>query len=413
MHWQLSLVAVLCVGCSTIVSEVDPKLTAVAGDVISAKDEGRGAQAPHSAQPNPYAAILQRNFAEMQYRFDTNLRTEARQGRYPQLRPGASARLDGDVIANVGVRQVLYDGGLYEAAFHDADVKAIGRQIDLLITVSDKASDDMVDYLNYRKNKELEATFTQLSHHLEKLLALAETRMNGGIGAYDEVVLFQLKLSEIMTEAQIAQSNAAVDVAALKDIDVSLAPAPFSFSQDHLPLSVMSALAAQYEARSAVQLAKRQSRPTLSLDADANYNLNTGTPGTGVGLTIDAAPVRFGGDVAVMEAEQALYVARQELNETVAEVRREQERLEMQIAALRLQATQTTELADKTQLRLAQFAGRFQAGSANLTEAAGIVDTLRRTLESQISVRYRILDLERQLAELTGAFWSFSADNPA
>jgi len=393
---RLCFLAILTMaGCTSIVTDLGAELEPIAQPLLATDSEDQTAPLPSINQPEPYASIIAQNLGEMGFRFDGNLRDlqiarlKTDQSRLPSFTPGASANVDGSTIAQLGMRQVLFAGGLYEAQFHDADVRAVVRQLELLEAVSKDASSDIDAYLSYHKNLELQSMLTDFSTRLEDLLDLADRRLQGG-----------------NTEAQIAASNASVDLASLSGIDVSAPPTDFSYNSDRLPLQVLTSMAKTHEARSALQLAQKSAQPNVVLNASVGLDLKTRLPNRNAGIAIEAEPIAIGGNVDILAAEQNVFLASNELNETRNELQRETQKLVQQIAALRVQSAQSDALVGQASSRLDTFEDRFLAGSSSLSEAAGLVDTLRRSMESSVDVRYRIYDLQRKLAEISGAYWS-------
>lgn len=401
-------------GCATSdLPTMDERLERVGTALFEAADKETPASLIKTSQPEPYASIVRQNVSEMQFRFDDNLKTldidrlRVRQSRLPQIAPGLSTGSGGAASVELNIRQVLFSGNLSEAMFHEADVEAVGRQIALLETLNDDINDDIETYLSYRENLERAELLGDLQGRLGELLEIAETRLEGGVGTADEVALFQLELTEIETEELIARSNAQVDRSALEDINVSLAPRRFSQKDTLLPTEVLAAIAERDQARSGLAVAQEQTVPRVVLAANAGIEATTGIPSRNAGLRVEANPINFGGNADVLSAEQAVFFAERELEDTVTEVSRETRRLLQQISALQSQEVQTTKLADQAEARLDAFREQFEAGTSGITEAAGLVDILRRSLEQKVDVRYQILNLQNQLASTMGHYWTF------
>lgn len=398
-------------GCSVDLSRIDDRLEPIASPLLSGGETG--AALPKTNQPEPYASIVLKNFEEVEFRLDDNLKTlensrlRARQSQLPQVTPGASVGSSGIAGIDLGFRQVLLNGDLSKAIFHDADVQAVNRQITLLQAVNTDVLEDIQIYLSYHENIEREALLSDLTLLLEDLISLAKTRLEGGIGTADEVTLFKLELTEVQTDALIARSNAKVDLSSLNDVDASLSPTSFRQQSAHLPIEVLAAIADRDEARSNLTVVKEAAEPRLVLEATARIGVTTISPVSNAGLSVEADPIRFGGNPDILEAEQAAFLAERELEETISEVERDTLRLLQQISALESQEKQTTLLVDQTQARLEGFRERFLSGNAGLSEAAGLIDTLRRALEQKVDVQYGILNLQSELTAKLGHFWEF------
>ncbi|MDA9865387.1 TolC family protein [bacterium] len=400
-------------GCSVELPTIDDRLKPIAKPLlVDGADQG-GEPILKTSQPEPYASIIRQNYGEVRFRFDDNLRTleidrlRVRQSRLPQITPGLSTSVRSVASVDLNIRQVLFNGDLSKAMFQDADMQAVNRQIDLLESLNDDVLEDILTYLSYRENTERSRLLSNLARRLEDLLSVAETRLQGGIGTADEVTLFQLELTEVETEALIAKSDAAVDLSTLENINARIPPRPFVENNSLLPIEILSALAGRDQARVDLAVAKEESEPRLVLAANTGINSMTGVLSNNAGLIVEADPLQFGGDADILSAEQAVFLAERELDDTVLDVEKETRRLLQQISALQTQERQTSVLVDQTQLRLDAFQEQFLAGSSGLSEAAGLVDTLRRSLEQKVDVRYRILSLQSELAANLGHFWEF------
>lgn len=407
-------IAFVLAGCSVELPTIDGRLEPIANPLLV--DESAEGSGPilKTTQPEPYASIIRQNYDEVRFRFDDNLRTleiarlRVRQSRLPQITPGLSTGTAGAVAVDVNVRQVLFNGDLSKAMFHEANIQAVNRQIALLETLNNDVLEDVETYLSYRENTERNMLLSDLAERLEELLSVAETRLQGGIGTANDVTLFQLELTEVETEALIAKSDAAVDLSTLGNINASLPPQNFVQNNSLPAIEVLAAIASRDEARGDLVVAKEEAEPRLVVRGTTGIDASTGLLSRNAGLAVEADPLQFGGDADILTAEQAVFLAERELEETVADVEKETRRLLQQIAALKTQEKQTSLLVDQTQSRLDAFGEQFLAGSSGLSEAAGLVDTLRRSLEQKVDVRYRILRLQSELAANLGYFWDFS-----
>lgn len=404
--------SVAVAGCSAELPTIDSRLQPVSESLLHKRDESTSSAPLKTAQPEPYASIIRQNITDVEFRFDDNLRAleiarlRVRQSRLPQITPGLSTGSGGVAAVDLNIRQVLFNGDLSDAMFHDANIDAVGRHIELLDSLNDNILEDIGTFLSYRENLERSELLNELSGELEALLGIAETRLEGGIGTADDVALFKLELAEIETEALIARSDAEVDRETLENIDVSLAARSFAQSGNLPPMDVLAAVADRDAARSNLAVLQEEIEPRVVVAASAGIDAATGTPSRNAGLRVEAAPLSFGGNADVLAAKQAVTLADRELEETVSDVSRDTRRLLQQIEALKAQENQTKKLAGQAEDRLEAFREEFQAGSASLTEAAGLVDILRRTLERKVDVRYAILDRQSQLAAILGHFWS-------
>ena len=397
--------------CANVQSAVEPPLVPLAEAVLSTEKSSQPETFFVPAQPDPYAKILSSNYDELSFGFDNNLRSleisrlSGRQSRLPQIRPGAQASANGNLEIGVEVRQLLFDGGVSRAQYQSDDHAAVLRQVELLQDLNRQSSQEISVFLSYQQNLETEVLLTRLSRHIEGLLNLAETRVKGGVGTESDVSLFALRLYEIETDAKIARANAQADLAALNTEVKQTEPVEFTFRKSHLPLSVVAAIADLQNARSSLNLAKKERNPQLVLDGRAGLDPLTGLPTSNVGLAVETETISIGGNVAVKRAEEEVRLAEHNLEREVRLAERETTRLRGRLDALKAQLEQTKQLSERAHNRFASFSSQFQAGTSQLTEAAGLVQTMRSSLESVTVLKFEILNLQRQLAEQGGHFW--------
>ncbi len=413
MGWKYALLFLVLAGCATKETEVNSALTSYAQPVVSAQGSANETFLLPS-QDDPYSSLISAKYDEMRFGFDNNLRTleisrlSNRQSLLPQLKPGMSARARGVVDLNVSVKQVLYDGGVFKAQHSSDDHEAVLKQVELLRELNAEASKEIETYLNYKENIEVASLLTGIAEYFQDLVDLAETRVNGGVGSDSEVSLFQLKLSEIRTDARIAEADADADLAILGAEIAEKPVAPFRFHETHLPLTIVEAIAYREFRDSALKLARKETNPQLILEGNAGYDPINGLPSSGVGLTIDSAPIAIGGNVGVKFAAQELALAEHKLKMTVKEAERQTERKRARISALQAQHLETESLMMQSKSRFHNFSDQFRAGTANLTEAASLLETMRQSMETKLRLKYRILNLQRELAEEGGHFWNIS-----
>jgi len=410
MDWKYACVFVALAGCAAPETEVHSALRPYADPVVATDAKQLGSYLS-PAQSGPYSAILDAKYQDMRFGFDNNFRTLKisrlgnLQSLLPQLQPGARATAGGGVEVNLRLEQVIFDGGVYRAKHASDDHAAILRQILHLRDLNGKASEELSVFLSYQQNTETHALLTRLSSYFDDLLHLADTRVKGGIGAASEVSLFQLKLSEIETDARIAEADAAADLASLAVDVVGIQADEFQFHDTHLPLAILEAIANRDLKESELKLAKSEAVPQVVLEGSAGFDVLTGLPTTNAGVSVDSSPIAIGGNVGVKYAKQELAMADYELRTAIKEAERETRRIKARITALQDQLVQTENLAKQAKARFYGFSDQFRAGSASISEAAGLLETMRQSQETQVRLKYQILDYQRQLAEQGGHFW--------
>jgi len=405
---------VLLAGCSVEKTEFSPDVQPFSQAVVQGDRNGSNSISLRSSQPAPYADIIDAKYAEMQFGFDDNVRSleisrlAANQARLPQVTPGARLDSEGELGLNLSFSQVLFDGGVYKATYAQNDHLSVLRQIQLLSELNEKAAYDISVYLSYWENTERHALLLSLSEHLSDLSSLAQTRANGGIGSASDSSLFLLKLSEIETDASIAELDAKADHSIIEHVDVKVKPVGFNVSEKRLPLAVVEAMARRDTAASALTVAQREAIPQVSVDASAGINLATGLPTMNAGINVESKPLRLGGDTNILKAQQKLKLAEHELERDVRETERENKKINNRMGALNMKLEKTEQLAAQAEKRFEAFTKEFRAGTAGLTEAVGILETLRQSLETELDLKYELLALQLQLAQAGGYFWNLN-----
>ncbi len=412
IEWRAVAGILLICGCAQEPRAIEPQLEPMRQAITG--EQAADFEKLSSRQARPYAAIAKFALEDVMFRFENNSRqlelsqTAARLQRFPQIRPSGQISTQDGAGINISVDQVIYDGGVYPARLFLNDAEAIGRQIEILNTVNDMISEDVALYLSYHQNRETESLFDELQQQIAELLELARTRVQGGVGAANEVTLFQLRLTEVQTEARIARSRANVALSSLRAADqINLAGTPPSpvVTDDQLPPRIVEAVAARELERGRLELERTNVRPQIVVSGTAGSDLTSGVLNDDIGVRVRTNnPLPIYGNPDLRLAEENLVLAEAELDRTVAETQREVAQLREEISLLRSQARDTGLLTQQAQARLEDFADQFRAGTVGITEAASLVDTLQRALRSEIQVRYDILDRERQLAEMTGSF---------
>ncbi len=412
IEWRALVGVLLLCGCAMDTPVVEPQLEPVRQAITSEKPAKFEKSAKRQARP--YAIIADFILEDVKFRFENNSRqlelsqSAARLQRFPQIRPsGQLSARDGPGI-NISVDQVVYDGGVYPARLFLNDAEAVARQIEILNTVNGMISEDVELYLSYHQNRETESLFDQLQKQIAELLDLAKTRVQGGVGAANEVTLFQLRLTEVQTEARIARSRANVARTSLRAADrINLSGKPPSpvVTSDQLPPRIIEALATRELERGRLEIERTNVRPQVVVSGTVGSNLTSGVLNDDIGVRVRTNnPLPIYGNPDLRLAEQSLALAEAEMHRTIAETQREVAQLREEISLLKSQERDTGLLTQQAQARLEDFADQFRAGTVGITEAASLVDTVQRALRSEIQVRYDILDRERQLAEMTGSF---------
>jgi len=186
----LPLILIACTAaCSVEQIPIDPELGPVADPLLARAEKKKPTVIEvQVTQPDPYAALITRNFEDVRFLFDSNSRQlilsnfGSQQLRYPQVRPGAQARASGASSLTLNVSQVLYDAGAASAQNYVGQTAAVTREIENLVELNDEIAEDINLYLDYHRNLKTTKVLGGFSGQLRELLSLAQTRASGGIG---------------------------------------------------------------------------------------------------------------------------------------------------------------------------------------------------------------------------------------
>jgi len=409
------LILLACTAACTVEQiPIDPELGPLADPLLErAAQETPAAITIAVAQPDPYAAIIAGNFEDVRFLFDSNSRQlnlsnfGSQQILYPQVRPGAQARVSGASSLTLNVSQILFDAGAASAQSFVGQTAAISREIENLAELNDEIVEDINLYLDYHRNLKTADVLGGFSGQLRDLLSLAQTRASGGIGRANEVPLFQLQLAEIEADIAIARSNAKLALARLADHDpakLNIAPLQPKLLEDRIPLAVMEALAEREGRRSELEVARSNTRPQVVAVANAGFDPLTGLPTNDVGIDIQAnEPFTIGGNTNLRIAQENVQLAEMELAEAIKQAELNASQLLQELDALRAQEEQLGALAAQAQARLDGFQELFLAGEADITDAVSLIDTVQTTASMQISLEFQIRETQVELARLSSS----------
>lgn len=384
----------------------DDRLSAVSN--FSSEDSHH---TPKTQQPEPYASIIQSNLAESQFQFDDNLRLmELNKRKYmqdflPKIQPGIRADFDGDTTVTLNVTQTLYNGGQADAEFQRSAANALLRNISLISETSEAISTDIRSYLTYHENIETKEMLDGIADWMVDFLEVASARARGGVGRVNEVSVLELKLNEIQTEAALASSRAGIAALGLEAGILNRTPVSLNLQTSGTSLDVYHALATTEFRKSEFELERKRRIPSIGISAVSAYDVDNDNLNTDTGLSIDAQPVEIFGNIDLQLAEQAYELSKNELEKAIRESNEKLIKLRSQMTALESQRQTSSKLTKLALARLDGFEELFLAGSASLTEATGLADTLSSALTTEINVKFQIFDIQLQILDATGGYW--------
>ena len=340
--------------------------------------------------------------AEAELRAAT-LRSEAASKNWlPKIGPQISLTSLGAVVANLVVDQVLFDNGRRkgerEFAVADVEVAAVSLAQDTNKRVA-TALGLYTTAAQARENATLgQATLKDMSH-FEWVM---QERVKGGVSDMSDLTILRQKLSEIRADytasvereaTSLSELNAMsiqplTDLRGVPDIPVT------AFAGE--PLIVVRAKAERTRSIAAAKVERAGKLPGLSAG---------GTIGEGstLGLNIGSDQLLGLGTKASLDATAlAGETANRKLRQSVEDSNRDLRRLEQQISAKSRQAAEAVTLATQAKRNLDIFQEQYDAGQRQVMDVVGVYETYARQQQSQLTLKYDVVRLRIEMAQIQG-----------
>ena len=209
---------------------------------------------------------------------------------YPQFRPTVSVDENGDPLGRVGITQIIFSNGQFQAEKGVLRAGEIEAVAEYLISANQRVADGMSDYLEIDYYRQLARTAEQLEAKYAVWVDQAERRVAGGVGDETEIATFKLKLLEAQADAQVNRANQQLAASRVRgDLTAGLAlpstpPKLQSIAPSYEAPEVVLLLAQMAAAESQIDLERSRRRPSLSIDAFTERNLATGGSDDGISL---------------------------------------------------------------------------------------------------------------------------------
>ena len=357
------------------------------------------------------SAVLAANSrtAEAELRAAT-LRSEAASKNWlPRIGPQVSLTSLGAVAANLVVDQVLFDNGRRksERAFAVADVEVAA--VSLAQDTNNRVATALKLYTAAAEARETAALDQMTLKDMTHFAWVMGERVKGGVSDMSDLTILRQKLSEIRASHDAAVEREATSIAELNAMSVTplgeLRGVPdvpvTAFSG--APLNVVRSEAEKTRAIAAAKVARAGQLPGLSAG---------GTVGEGstLGLRIGSDQLLGFGTKASLEAiAQADETATRKLRQSVEDSSRNLRRLERQISAKTRQADEAATLAAQARRNLDIFQEQYDAGQRQVMDVVGVYETYARQQQAQVVLKYDVVRLKIEMAELQGVLADGSA----
>jgi outer membrane protein TolC len=326
----------------------------------------------------------------------------------PQFRPTASVNQDGDPVARLGVTQIVFSNGQFQAekgALRAGEIEAIATY---LVSSNQRVADGITAYLEVDFFSRLTETARDLEMRFQTLVDQAERRVSGGVGDETEIATFRLKLLEAQSDIQTNRANRALAEARLRDLTAGLdlpatPPAMQTVPPRAEPPEVVLLLAEVAAAESDLALERARRRPALSLEAFSETNLSTGTTDDGLSLGVGVSmPLGLKNGLEIDAAEARLTALEAELATTRADLAREVAQLRARIDSETARLAVLTRLVTAARERTDDFEAQFLSGTVSLEEAVSVLDTYRRSQDQLTEARNEVLKAQLDIARIFG-----------
>ncbi|WP_372989002.1 TolC family protein [Sulfitobacter sp.] len=357
------------------------------------------------------SAVLAANSrtAEAELRAAT-LRSEAASKNWlPKIGPQVSLTSLGSLAANLVVDQVLFDNGRRkgERAFAVADVEVAA--VSLAQDTNKRVATALKLYTTAAEAREAavlgQGTLKDMTH----FNWVMEERVKGGVSDMSDLTILRQKLSEIRASQEAAMEREATSISELNAMSISPLDAVRGVPDIPVntfagePLAVIRSEAEKTRAIAAAKVARAGQLPGLSAG---------GTVGEGstLGLRVSSDQLLGFGTKASLEAiALAEETSTRKVRQSVEDSNRNLRRLERQISAKTRQAAEAATLAAQAKRNLDIFQEQYDAGQRQVMDVVGVYETYARQQQTQVVLKYDVVRLKIDMAEIQGVLADGSA----
>jgi adhesin transport system outer membrane protein len=350
------------------------------------------------------SAVLAANSrtAEAELRAAT-LRSEAASKNWlPKIGPQVSLTSLGSLAANLVVDQVLFDNGRRkgerEFAVADVEVAAVSLAQDTNKRVA-TALKLYTAAAEARENASLGQVTLKDMTHFEWVM---QERVKGGVSDMSDLTILRQKLSEIRASHEAAVEREATSLSELNAMSIKpltdLRGVPGipvnGFAGE--PLVVIRAEAEKTRTIAKAKVERGAQLPGLSAGGTIGE-------GSNLGLRVKSDQLLGFGTKASLEAiALAEETATRNVRQSVEDSSRDLRRLEKQIIAKTRQANEAATLAAQAKRNLDIFQEQYDAGQRQVMDVVGVYETYARQQQSQVVLKYDVVRLRIEMAQIQG-----------
>lgn len=305
--------------------------------------------------------------------------------RYPQFRPTASAPLTGDGNASIGlsVEQLIWDGGRTRARLTDTELKIADVSLRAWQERNASVYEGLHAYVNATRYQKRIDEFGTLRKDLERIAALLETRLSGGVADRGELLRMNVALQEVQRNivsdtSSLRQAKTdfvrlmpnGANGALLNDLREAHSQCSRSWPQSEAPADALARISMS-RAEMSEKLVRSQRFPKVLLGGGSAYSQG-GWSEPAISIRLDASDMLGLGRRGNIEAAEAsTRAAEAALRLQRDDTRAELARLESEHDGLRSDAAALHELSSQNAATLKLFEEQLDAGTISLVD--GIV----------------------------------------
>lgn len=324
--------------------------------------------------------------------------------RYPQIRPTASAPLTGGSASfGLNIEQLIWDGGRIRGRLTDAELKVAGASLRAWEDRNAAVYDGLEAYVDMARYEARLATLAGLKEDLDAILALLQTRLEGGVADRGELLRMNAALqtverSSVADRSALRQAQTdflrlladARNTASLSDRGSATSQCSRSWPDSEAPADALARISlSRTEVSEGIVRAQRF--PRIVLSGGSNYS-QEGWSEPAIGIRLDASDMlglgrRSNLDAATASTRAAAASYTLQKDETRADLAR----LEADYDGLRTDATSLRALVQQSESTLNLYKEQLDVGSIPLTEGIVLHRERADTLISLIDVEGDIL----------------------
>lgn len=339
------------------------------------------------------------------------LRAEAQSKNWlPTLGPQISLTSLGQVIAQIVIDQVLFDGGKRKAErdFAKADVEVAA--VRLAEDTNSRVYEALTLYIIASEAREKAELSGSALRDMGRFAYIMEQRVNGGISDTSDLNILRQKLAEIRSSQEMSRETAATAVAELNAMSARKLDGVTGLSAVGVdpaaaqPLSVIRAEAEKERSVAGARAERAGMMPTIGAQ------VVSGTGGTSGSLTAKTdTPIGFGTGASLKAIEAATDAAERRVAQADEDARRSIARLMQEAQGIDRQVAEAGVLTRQAKANLDLFQEQYDAGQRQVMDVVGVYETYARAAQSEASLKYRAILARLEVARDLGLLADGSA----